>query len=303
MTGGTGSIDRGVIRSIVERFRPKSVVVFSRDELKQSEMADELSGDEFSAVRYVLGDVRDRVRRELACRGVDVIVHAAALKQVPAGEYNPAECIHTNVLGAENVVCAAIRAGVSRVLALSSDKAVNPVNAYGASKLAAEKIFVAANNLSGENGPKFSIVRYGNVLGSRGSVVPHFLDLLRRKVDALPITDARMTRFWMTLRQSVDFLFSCLVMMQGGEIFVPRIFSARLADVAKALAPQLAHTATGIRPGEKLHQALIGEDEARNTVELSDRFVILPGIKLPFESSLSELPEFPPASATRVRAA
>lgn len=279
VTGGTGSFGRQLVRTVLHRFRPKRLIVFSRDELKQSDMNEELPTRDHPALRYFLGDVRDRDRLEMAFQGVDLIIHAAALKQVTAAEYNPFECIHTNVLGAENIVRAAIRTKVKRIIALSTDKAVNPINLYGASKLAADKIFVAANNLSGENGPRFSIVRYGNVLGSRGSVIPLFLKLIRQDAKTLPITDPKMTRFWITLQHSVDFVLSCASEMKGGEIFVPKIYSMRLVDLATALAPHLPHTIVGVRPGEKLHEALITEDDARNTVELDDKYVVLPGIQ------------------------
>lgn len=293
VTGGTGSFGQRFVRTVLQRFRPRRLIVFSRDELKQSEMAEQLSRDQHPALRYFLGDVRDRDRLELALDGVDLVIHAAALKQVPAAEYNPFECVHTNVLGAENIVRASIRVGVPRVIALSTDKAVNPVNLYGASKLAAEKIFVAANNLSGERGSRFSIVRYGNVLGSRGSVVPFFLRLIREEAKSLPITSPLMTRFWMTLQQSVDFVLSCIPRMRGGEIFVPKVFSMKMVDLAKALAPHLPQKIVGIRPGEKLHESLITEHDARSTVELEDRFVILPSIKFWTDQAFDKLPRVP----------
>ncbi len=279
VTGGTGSFGRRFVRTVLEQCRPSRVVVFSRDELKQSEMAERLSPTDYPTLRYFLGDVRDRDRLEMALRGVDIVVHAAALKQVPAAEYNPFECIHTNVLGAENVVQAAIRVGVEKVIALSTDKAVNPINLYGASKLAADKIFVAANNLSGDGGPRFSVVRYGNVIGSRGSVVPLFQRLIRQRATSLPITHPEMSRFWITLQRGVDLVLSSIESMTGGEIFVPRIPSMRVAAIARAMAPHLPHTIVGIRPGEKVHEALVTGDDARNTVALDDRFVILPSIR------------------------
>ena len=234
------------------------------------------SGLPLDAVRFFLGDVRDVERLEMAMKGIDVVIHTAALKQVPAAEYNPFECIHTNVLGAENVVRAAIRTGVKKVLALSTDKACSPINLYGASKLAADKIFIAANNLSGIKGCKFSIVRYGNVMGSRGSVVPHFAKLIAKGADHLPITDPRMSRFWISLTQGVSFVISCLETMQGGELFVPKIPSVHVTDLALALAPQLPHKIVGIRPGEKLHETLVTQDDARTTLELEDRYVVQP---------------------------
>lgn len=279
VTGATGSFGSRFVETVLRNCCPSRLIVFSRDELKQSEMAERLPSAEHRAVRFFIGDVRDAQRLEMAFRGVDVVIHAAALKQVPAAEYNPFECIHTNVLGAENIVNAAIKAGVKKVIALSTDKAVNPVNLYGASKLAAEKIFVAANNLSGSNGPRFSVVRYGNVLGSRGSVIPYFLKLISNGAPSLPITAPEMTRFWVTLQQSVDFVLSRIMKMSPGEIAVPKIPSMSMADMAKALAPDLPVTIVGIRPGEKLHESLITEDDARNTLEYEDHFVILPGIR------------------------
>lgn len=276
VTGGTGSFGRAFMRVVLQRFRPARLIVFSRDELKQYEMQQELDGAG-APIRFFIGDVRDRDRLEMALRGVDYVIHAAALKHVPAAEYNPFECINTNVLGAENVVHAAIRAGVKRVIALSTDKACNPINLYGASKLAADKIFVAANNLSGRDGPRFSAVRYGNVVGSRGSVVPLFRRLAANGAASLPITDPRMTRFWITLPQGVDFVLSCLATMEGGEVFVPKIPSMRTRDLAAAIAPNLPCESIGVRPGEKLHEVMISDDDARNTIEMADRYAILPG--------------------------
>ena len=277
VTGGTGSFGRQFIRTVLERYKPRRLIVFSRDELKQYEMAQELSVEAFPSIRYFIGDVRDVDRLELSMRGVDYVVHAAALKHVPTAEYNPFECIKTNVNGAENVVTAAIRSNVKKVLALSTDKAANPTNLYGASKLASDKIFIAANNLSGAGGCSFSVVRYGNVLGSRGSVVPYFKRLIDEGAIDLPVTDPRMTRFWITLQQGVNFVLSSLGIMGGGEIFVPKIPSMKLVELATCMAPSLPHRMVGIRPGEKLHEVMVPEDDARATVELSDRFVILPG--------------------------
>ena len=276
VTGGTGSFGQRFIRAVLNKWNPARLVVFSRDETKQYEMALDLPTDRYPALRYFIGDVRDSNRLEMAMRGIDIVVHAAALKHVPAAEYNPFECIRTNVNGAENIVLAAIRSNVQQVIALSTDKAASPVNLYGASKLASDKIFVAANNLSGGRNPRFSVVRYGNVVGSRGSVVPLFRRLVEEGAAELPITDTRMTRFWITLDQGVDFVLSCLDTMRGGEIFVPRIPSMRLADLATALAPGLPHRVVGIRPGEKLHVVMITEDDSRNTVQLADRFIIEP---------------------------
>jgi UDP-N-acetylglucosamine 4,6-dehydratase len=276
ITGGTGSFGRAFTRFISETYTPRRLIVYSRDELKQHEMAQDLSAQRYPWIRYFIGDVRDRDRLEMAMRGIDCVVHAAALKHVTAAEYNPFECIHTNVMGAENVAQAAIRAGVERVIALSTDKAANPINIYGASKLASDKIFVAANSLSGSGGTTFSVVRYGNVVGSRGSVVPLFRKMIAEGRTCLPITDERMTRFWITLRQGVAFVVSSFAMMTGGEIFVPKIPSMRVVDLAKCLAPGMTHEIVGIRPGEKLHEMMITLDDARLTLELEDRYVIAP---------------------------
>jgi UDP-N-acetylglucosamine 4,6-dehydratase/5-epimerase len=276
ITGGTGSFGRRFVETLLRRGKPRRVIIFSRDEFKQYEMQQHLGDRWASQLRFFIGDVRDRDRLELAMRAVDVCIHAAALKHVPAAEYNPIECIHTNVYGAENVVRAALSCGVRKVIALSTDKAANPINLYGASKLAADKIFIAANNLSGSVGARFSVVRYGNVVGSRGSVIPLFRKLIAEGAPALPITDPRMTRFWITLQQGVDFVVSCLDMMRGGEIFVPKIPSMRMIDVARTIAPDLPTKVVGIRPGEKLHEMMITEDDARQTLELADRYVIEP---------------------------
>ncbi|CAO3460034.1 UDP-N-acetylglucosamine 4,6-dehydratase (inverting) (EC 4.2.1.115) [Azospirillum argentinense] len=276
VTGGSGSFGRRFVETVLRRANPRRVIVFSRDEFKQYEMQQQLGPEWASTLRFFIGDVRDRERLELAMREVDVCVHAAALKHVPAAEYNPMECIHTNVYGAENVVRAALNTGVKRVIALSTDKAANPVNLYGASKLASDKIFIAANNLSGSLGTRFSVVRYGNVVGSRGSVIPLFRKMIAEGAEALPVTDERMTRFWITLQHGVDFVVSCIAMMQGGEIFVPKIPSMRITELARAMAPHLPHKPVGIRPGEKLHEVMITEDDSRQTFELPDRFVIEP---------------------------
>jgi UDP-N-acetylglucosamine 4,6-dehydratase len=276
VTGGTGSFGKKFIQTVLERYQPRRVIVFSRDELKQYEMGIDLSPQAYPALRYFIGDVRDADRLDMALRDVDVVVHAAALKQVPAAEYNPFECIQTNVIGAENVVRAALRNGVSKVIALSTDKAANPINLYGASKLASDKIFVAANNLSGRDGTSFSVVRYGNVMGSRGSVIPFFRKLIDEGADSLPITDPEMTRFWITLQQGVDFVLSSLALTRGGELFVPKIPSMKITELAHFMAPDLPHKVVGIRPGEKIHEVLITEDDARNTVDIGDRYIIYP---------------------------
>ncbi len=276
VTGGTGSFGKRFVKTVIERYKPKRLVIYSRDELKQYEMSQELDPRQHRSLRYFIGDVRDRDRLTMAFNGIDTVIHAAALKHVPIAEYNPTECIHTNVIGAENVVLAAIAARVERVVALSTDKAVNPLNLYGASKLASDKIFTAANALSGDANTMFSVVRYGNVVGSRGSVVPLFQRLIREGAKELPITDARMTRFWVTIQQGVDFVLSCLATMRGGEVYVPKIPSMNMVDLARAMAPKLPHKIIGIRPGEKLHEVMITEDHARNTVEFPDRYIIEP---------------------------
>jgi UDP-N-acetylglucosamine 4,6-dehydratase len=276
ITGGTGSFGKAFVRMVCEEYRPRKLIVFSRDELKQYEMAQAFGSEAYAFMRYFIGDVRDAERLRMAMRGVDFVIHAAALKQVPTAEYNPFECIKTNVLGAENVVNAAISCGVDRVVALSTDKAANPINLYGASKLASDKIFCAAEAMAGDVGTRFSVVRYGNVLGSRGSVAPLFRRLAAEGAAELPITDPRMTRFWITLDQGVSFVLSSLAMMKGSEIFVPKIPSTRTAELASAVAPHLPHKLVGIRPGEKLHEVMVPEDDARSTVELADRYVILP---------------------------
>jgi UDP-N-acetylglucosamine 4,6-dehydratase len=271
VTGGTGSFGQWFVRRILEHHKPRRVVVYSRDELKQYEMAQTLQAPQ---LRYFIGDVRDRERLERALRGIDTIVHASAMKQVVAAEYNPIECIKTNVLGAENIINAAINCGVKRIIALSTDKAVNPINLYGATKLCADKLFIAGNFLAGRDGPRFSIVRYGNVVGSRGSIVPLFQRL--RESGKLPITDPRMTRFWITLEQGAAFVERCLGLMHGGEVFIPKIPSMRVTDLAAAMAPECRQEIVGIRPGEKLHECLIPHDEARLTREFDDFYVILP---------------------------
>jgi len=275
VTGGTGSFGKHFVKTVIEKYKPRRLIIFSRDELKQFEMQQLFPMEQYPFMRYFIGDVRDRDRLELAMRDVDYVIHAAALKQVPTAEYNPFECIRTNVFGAENVVYAALRRNVRKVVALSTDKAANPVNLYGASKLASDKIFVAANNLSGADGTKFSVVRYGNVVGSRGSVVPFFQKLVQDGAETLPITDERMTRFWITLAQGVNFVLSSMEMTRGGEIFVPKISSTTIVDLASLLGPDVRQKVVGIRPGEKLHETMIPADDSRWTVELEDRFVIL----------------------------
>jgi UDP-N-acetylglucosamine 4,6-dehydratase len=288
VTGGTGSFGRRFIRNVLARSSAQRVIVYSRDEFKQYEMQQELAADA-ATMRFFIGDVRDLNRLNMATREVDIIVHAAALKHVTAAEYNPLECIRTNINGAENVVQAALQNGIEKVLALSTDKAANPINLYGATKLASDKIFIAANNMSGKVGTRFSVVRYGNVAGSRGSVVPFFRRLIAEGTDHLPITDERMTRFWITMQEGCDFVASSLEVMRGGEIFVPKIPSTRVVDIAHCLAPSLPLRHVGIRPGEKLHEVMVTEDDSRLTLELDDRYIIEPAFsfwtRTPYEES------------------
>jgi len=274
ITGGTGSFGKRFVETVLAEYRPKRLIVFSRDELKQHDMRQKFPDGGGSPMRYFLGDVRDSERLRRAFVDVDIVIHAAALKQVPACEYNPFEAIQTNVVGAKNVIDAAIDRGVKKVLAISTDKAVNPVNLYGASKLCAEKLFVHGNSYSGGRGTRFSCSRYGNVIGSRGSVIPVFLE--QAKSGRITMTDKRMTRFWLTLEQGVRFVIHCLDKMTGGEIFVPRIPSLGLMELAKALAPNAIIDYVGIRAGEKLHEVLVSEDEARYTLEMPEMFVIYP---------------------------
>jgi UDP-N-acetylglucosamine 4,6-dehydratase len=272
VTGGTGSFGRKFVELMLREYHPQKLIIFSRDELKQHDMRT--SGFDHPSLRYFIGDVRDAARLERALSGVTVVVHAAALKQVPACEYNPFEAIQTNIMGGRNVIDAAINRGVRRILALSTDKAVNPINLYGATKLCAEKMFIQANAYSGAQNTRFSCARYGNVLGSRGSVIPVFLE--QRKRGKITVTDFRMTRFWITLERGVRFVTRCIEQMHGGEIFVPKIPSMRLVDMAEAIAPGCDVQAIGIRPGEKLHEVLLSEDEARHALEVDDMFVIQP---------------------------
>lgn len=275
ITGGTGSFGKKFIATVLAEYQPKKLIVYSRDELKQFEMQQVFNQP---CMRYFIGDVRDGQRLDMAMRGVDYVVHAAALKQVPAAEYNPMECIKTNVGGAENVIQAALNNGVQKVIALSTDKAANPVNLYGATKLCSDKLFVAANNMAGNNPTIFSVVRYGNVVGSRGSVVPFFDKLIKSGAKSLPITHAEMTRFWITLQQGVDFVLDNFKRMKGGELFVPKIPSVRIADLAKSMAPDLPHDIVGIRPGEKLHEIMCPADDSYHTIEFKDYYVITPSI-------------------------
>lgn len=276
ITGGTGSFGRNFAKTVLREFNVSRLVIYSRDEQKQFEMAHDKDFANHPAVRFFIGDVRDYDRLKLAMRGIQVVVHAAAMKHVSVAEYNPFECIKTNVIGAENVVRAALENHVSYVVALSTDKACNPINLYGASKLASDKIFVASNNLSGSYGTRFAVVRYGNVIGSNGSVVPLFRKMIRRGEDALPITDERMTRFFITIQQGVRFVMDAMQNMYGGEIFVPKLPSLKVVDLANAMAPDLPVKIVGIRPGEKLHESLISVDDARTTLDLGNYYIIEP---------------------------
>lgn len=283
VSGATGSFGQRFVRTVLQRYNPRRLVVFSRDELKQYEMQRQFDHE---SLRFFLGDVRDGNRLMQAMRDVDYVIHAAALKQVPAAEYNPMECIKTNVMGAQNMIEASLANGVKKVIALSTDKAANPINLYGATKLASDKLFVAANNITGPNPTRFAVVRYGNVVGSRGSVIPLFRQMVTDGVQELPITDRRMTRFWITLQQGVDFVLNCMERMHGGEVFVPKIPSARMTDLAEAIGPGLPIREIGIRPGEKLHEVMVPADDARLTLEFSDHFLIQPSI------SFNEPPDF-----------
>ncbi|WP_394182552.1 UDP-N-acetylglucosamine 4,6-dehydratase (inverting) [Marinomonas posidonica] len=276
ITGGTGSFGRQYVKTLLANYQPKRLVIYSRDELKQYEMQQDFDAP---CMRYFIGDVRDKDRMTQAMRDVDFVIHAAALKQVPAAEYNPMECIKTNIHGAENVIAAAIANDVEKVIALSTDKAAAPINLYGATKLASDKLFVAANNMVGQGRTRFSVVRYGNVVGSRGSVVPFFQKLVADGADAIPITHPEMTRFWITLPMGVDFVLKNFQRMQGGEIFIPKIPSVQIMDLAAAYAPDLPTKEIGIRPGEKLHEVMCPADDSFHTFEFDDHYVIAPSIK------------------------
>jgi UDP-N-acetylglucosamine 4,6-dehydratase len=274
VTGGTGSFGKKLVEVMLREYHPRKLIVYSRDELKQHQMRQVYPDADDSPIRYFIGDVRDRDRLYRAMNGVDIVVHAAALKQVPACEYNPLEAVKTNINGAANIIDAAIDAGVKKVLALSTDKAVNPINLYGATKLVAEKLFVQANSYSGHEGTRFSCVRYGNVVGSRGSVIPLFKQ--QGEAGKITITDERMTRFWITLEQGVEFVIRCIALMQGGEVLVPKIPSMRIVDLAEVIAPNCEREIIGIRPGEKLHELLVSRDESRYTLEFDDMYLIQP---------------------------
>tara|TARA_B100000795_G_C22773242_1_gene428822 strand:- start:449 stop:1450 length:1002 start_codon:yes stop_codon:yes gene_type:complete len=280
ITGGTGSFGKKYTQMILEKFKPKKIIIFSRDELKQFEMQQRFNDD---CMRYFIGDVRDLDRVKEAMEGVDYVIHAAAMKQVPAAEYNPMECIKTNIYGAENVIKAAIKNNVKRIIALSTDKAANPINLYGATKLASDKLFISANNMVGSKVTRFSVVRYGNVVGSRGSVVPFFQKLIAEGATELPITNVDMTRFTITLRAGVEFVLKNFERMQGGEIFIPKIPSMYVTDLAKAMAPDLDQKIVGIRPGEKLHEIMCPSDDSHLTLEFKDHYVICPSIQFNHE--------------------
>lgn len=289
ITGGTGSFGKAFISTILERYKPKRLVVYSRDELKQFEMQQKFNEP---CMRYFIGDVRDEARLTMAMYKIDYVVHAAALKQVPTAEYNPMECIKTNINGAQNVINSALACGVKKVIALSTDKAANPVNLYGATKLCSDKLFTAANNFVGDRPTRFSVVRYGNVIGSRGSVVPFFLKLVAEGVKEIPVTDERMTRFWLKLEDAVEFVLKSFQRMHGGETFVPKIPSMHITDLAKAIAPDLPVKIIGIRPGEKLHEVMCPADIYYDTLEFEDHYVIMPSYrKIPFDYSVDALGE------------
>ncbi|RAZ54868.1 UDP-N-acetylglucosamine 4,6-dehydratase (inverting) [Campylobacter hyointestinalis] len=284
ITGGTGSFGKKYTKILLQNYKPNKIIIYSRDELKQYEMASEFNQ---KCMRYFIGDIRDEKRLKTAMNGVDYVIHAAAMKHVPIAEYNPMECIKTNINGAQNVINASLECGVQKVIALSTDKACNPVNLYGATKLASDKLFIAANNIAGNKPTRFSVVRYGNVVGSRGSVVPLFKKLIANGARDLPITDTRMTRFWITLEQGVNFVLKNFARMQGGELFIPKIPSMKMADLARAMAPNLGIKIIGIRPGEKLHETMISKDDAHLTYEFDDHYVIAPSIHFLTEPNFS----------------
>ncbi len=282
VTGGTGSFGNKFIKKVLDNYDIKKIIVYSRDELKQYEMRQRIDDPR---LRFFIGDVRDKARLAMALRGVNIVVHAAALKQVPAAEYNPIECIKTNISGAENVIESALENNIEKVIALSTDKAANPINLYGATKLCSDKLFTAANNLAGDRNTKFSVVRYGNVSGSRGSVVPLFKRLREEHAEFIPVTDLQMTRFWITLDQGVDFVLNGLVRMHGGEIFVPKIPSIKIVDLAKAIAPDIPVKEIGIRPGEKLHEVMCPKDDSMHVIEFEEFYIIRPSISFSAKST------------------
>ncbi|EAI5467027.1 UDP-N-acetylglucosamine 4,6-dehydratase (inverting) [Campylobacter lari] len=276
ITGGTGSFGKTYTKTLLQKYKPKKIIIYSRDELKQFEMAREFNDN---CMRYFIGDVRDKERLNIAMKDVDFVIHAAAMKHVPIAEYNPMECIKTNIHGAQNVIDACLENNVEKCIALSTDKACNPINLYGATKLASDKLFVAANNIAGNSHTKFSVTRYGNVVGSRGSVIPFFKKLINEGAKELPITDERMTRFWISLEDGVNFVLNNFTYMHGGEIFVPKIPSMKIVDLAKTMAPNLAHKIIGIRAGEKLHEIMISSDDSHLTYEFENYYAISPSIK------------------------
>ena len=280
ITGGTGSFGKEFTKQILKKYKPKKLIIFSRDELKQNEMSLQPNFKNNKTLRFFIGDVRDYQRLKMALKDVEIVVHAAALKQVPAAEYNPIECIKTNIFGAENIINASIYNGVKRIIALSTDKAVNPINLYGASKLSSDKLFQAANNLTGNQDCKFSVVRYGNVIGSRGSVLPFFMNLINEGNKSLPITHPDMTRFWLTLEKGVSFVIKSFNRMLGGEIFIPKMPSIKIVDLAKSLDSKINIKIVGIRPGEKLHEVLVPADLSSQTFENKDSFIILPSFSI-----------------------
>ena len=277
ITGGTGSFGKKCTEMILERYKPRRLVIFSRDELKQFEMAKQFSSSESNCVRYFIGDVRDKERLHRAFYRMDFVIHAAALKQVPTAEYNPFEAVKTNIMGAQNVINVAIDHHVKKVIALSTDKAANPINLYGATKLCSDKLFIAGNAYVGRDDTAFSVVRYGNVLGSRGSVVPFFLE--QKRTGVLPITDPKMTRFWITLEHGANFVLQCIERMVGGELFIPKIPSMNIMDLAKAICPDCRTNIVGIRAGEKLHEVMIPKDDSRNSIEFDDHYIVKPDFK------------------------
>ncbi len=278
ITGGTGSFGKNFVSKVIKNYKPKKLIIYSRDELKQFEMQKLFPEEKYKFLRYFIGDVRDFERLKIASKSIDIIIHAAALKQVPAAEYNPMECIKTNVNGADNIIRCALENNIQKVLALSTDKAASPVNLYGASKLLSDKLFISSNNLVGKERTIFSVVRYGNVVGSRGSVLPFFKELIKKKSNKLPITDERMTRFWITLDQGVNFVINSLKEMKGGEIFIPKMPSIYIKDLAKVLNPKAKLEIIGIRPGEKLHETMWSIYEASNVIEFKKYFIIKPVI-------------------------
>ena len=284
ITGGTGSFGKNFIKFLLKKFKLKKIIIYSRDEMKQFEMSQIYSTEKYKCLRYFLGDVRDLERLTIALRDVDFVIHAAALKQVTAAEYNPIECINTNIIGAQNIILASLRNNVKKIISLSTDKAVNPINLYGSSKLSSDKLIISGNTYGGSE-VKFSVVRYGNVIGSRASVVPYFNKLIKNKTKFLPITHPSMTRFWITIDQGINLVHKAFVNMIGGEIFVPKIPSIKITDLAKAMAPNLHQKIIGIRPGEKIHELLTSKDESRNVIKFKNHYVITPNIEFKFNKT------------------